>query len=159
MRTQEFITELFDLGTNENQPPGTFQLEWDDQFANSHNEVRAEAIDEEGRDIDVSFVPVGFRTAIEITFTRDGSHDMTGGGDAIRIMKTVTWAIKHYLETYGKPTYLVFSSKGDSRTSSYTAMVHRLLKGYTQVPPDQFPPGLEEWKSTQGGTPFVFKRI
>jgi hypothetical protein len=54
----------------------------------------------------------------------------------------------------------VFSSKEGSRTGVYSAMVRRLLKGYTQVPPDQFPPGLEEWGgNTQGGTPFVFKRI
>jgi hypothetical protein len=101
---------------------------------------------------------VGFRTAIEITFTREGSYDITGQGDAPRVLATVAKAIDIYLRKYS-PKYVVFSSKEGSRTGVYSAMVRRLLKGYTQVPPDEFPPGLEEWESTQGGTAFVFKRI
>ena len=151
MRIQEFITELFD-------PKTALPLKWDEQFADSHNEVHAEAMDEEGRELYISFLPVGFRTATEIVFTREGSYDITGQGDAARVLSTVAKAIDIYLRKYS-PKYVVFSSKEGSRTGVYSAMVRRLLKGYTQVPPDQFPPGLEEWKSTQGGTPFVFKRI
>jgi hypothetical protein len=153
MRIQEFITELFD-------PKTALPLKWDEQFAASHNEVHVEAMDEEGRELYISFVPVGFRsTVIEITFTREGSYDITGQGDAARVLATVAKAIDIYLRKYS-PKYVVFSSKEGSRTGVYSAMVRRLLKGYTQVPPDQFPPGLEEWGgSTQGGTPFVFKRI
>jgi hypothetical protein len=93
VRTQEFITELFD-------PKTALPLKWDEQFAASHNEVHAEAMDEEGRELYISFVPVGFRTATEITFTREGSYDITGQGDAARVLATVAKAIDIYLRKY-----------------------------------------------------------
>ena len=115
-------------------------------------------MDEEGRELYISFLPVGFRTATEIVFTREGSYDITGQGDAARVLSTVAKAIDIYLRKYS-PNYVVFSSKEGSRTGVYSAMIRRLLKGYTQVTPNKFPSDLDEWESTQRGTAFVFKRI
>jgi hypothetical protein len=163
MKSHEFITEVFDLGTDTKQPPDTFPLEWDDQFSASHNDVGAEAHDDEGRVLYISFTPIRLGdagTATEIAFTRGGRYDMTGHGDAIKVMKTVAWAIKHYLETYRKPNYLMFSSKGSSRTSTYTKMLIRLLREYKLLSPDEFPPEFVEWSETLGyDEPFVLEKI
>ena len=86
------ITELFDAKT-------AFPLQWDDQFASS-GEVHAEAYDADGRVIDISFTPTGYGRGIEIVFKRGGSYDLTGQGDASRVLATVVNAISQYLQKY-----------------------------------------------------------
>ena len=154
MRVQEFITELFD-------PKTALPLKWDEQFADSHNEVHAEAMDAQGRVISISFTPVGLRdtVATEVIFSRGGSYDITGKGDSARVLSTVANAVSIYLRDY-RPKYVVFSSKEASRTGVYSAMVRRLMKGYTQLKPYEIPYELEGWlDSTGSDIPFVFERL
>lgn len=136
-----------------------FKLTWDHQFA-AQGEVHAEASDLRGQRIHISFTPVGQGdNATEISFSRGDRYDMTGGGLAARVMSTVLLAIDQYFTRY-HPTYIVFSSKGASRTGVYSAIARRLSHGYRSLTPDQFPWELDEWAKTLGSdTAFVFRRV
>jgi hypothetical protein len=125
------ITELFDAKT-------AFPLQWDNQFASS-GEVHAEAYDADGRVIDISFTPTGYGRGIEIVFKRGGSYDLTGQGDASRVLATVVNAISQYLQKY-QPPYIAFSAKSTGgRAGAYTAMIKRLARGYTLLDPEEYP--------------------
>lgn len=146
------LRELFDAKS-------AFELQWDHQFA-AQGEVHAEARDLRGQRIHISFTPVGQGdNATEIVFSRGDRYDMTGGGLASRVMSTVLLAIDQYFTRY-HPTYIVFSSKGASRTGVYSAIARRLSHGYRSLTPDQFPWELDEWAKTLGSdTAFVFRRV
>jgi hypothetical protein len=125
------ITELFDAKT-------AFPLQWDNQFA-GRSEVHAEAHDADGRVIDISFTPTGYGRGIEIVFKRGGSYDLTGQGDASRVLATVVNAISMYLQKY-QPPYIAFSAKSTGgRVGAYTAMIKRLARGYTLLDPEEYP--------------------
>jgi hypothetical protein len=125
------LQELFDPGT-------AFPLEWTEQVG-YHNEAHAEANDADGRVIDISFTPSDDGSMIEIVFTRGGNYDMTGKGDAGRVMATVINAISIYLQKY-KPPYVAFSAKsGGGRASAYGAMIKRIAHGYRLLTPEEYP--------------------
>ena len=151
MRASQFITELFD-------PKTSFPLEWDEQFA-GHGEAHAEAHDADGRTIDISFTPITNGEGTEVSFTRGGTHEMTGKGDAARVMATVINAINIFIQKY-KPSYLVFSAKSTGgRASAYTAMIRRAARGYELLPPDRFPAVLGGYLEFIGSDkPFVLAR-
>lgn len=130
MRAQEF-TEVF-------EPKTAFELEWDETFA--PDELHALAYDRQGRTINISFVPVG-EGAIDIEFTRGGSHDITGRGDAERVFGTVLQAIQIYLAQYQQPAYILFSGKETSRNKLYLRLVARYASkfGYQEITQDQLP--------------------
>lgn len=141
MRAIEFLTELFD-------PKTSFSLEWDDSFAPT--EYHAYAYDHKGRIIAISFVPMyidpdGWE-AISIDFTRGGTFDVTGYGDAERVFATVINAVKTYLSTYNRPLFVLFSGKEDSRFKLYHRLVQRFASqfGYQQVPYDKLPHDVQE---------------
>lgn len=145
------IYELFD-------PKTAKSLSWDEEFANQ-GEVHASAIDSDGRSIDISFTPAGEgNNATEIVFTRGGSYDVTGRGNAAKILNTVVSAIDTYLCKYS-PTYVVFSSKEGSRSSLYASMIKRIARGYELLSLDEIPPELHDWIQTNASsTSFVLKR-
>lgn len=151
MRAIQFITELFD-------PKTAFPLKWDKQFA-GQGEFHAFAQDAEGREIGISFTPVGEGDATEVVFTRGGTHEMTGKGDAARVMATVINAIKIFVEKY-KPPYLVFSAKSTGgRASAYTAMIRRVAQGYKLLSPEEYPKELDSYFEFMGSDqPFVLAR-
>lgn len=120
MRANEFLTELFD-------PRTSFDLEWDDSFA--PEEYHALAYDRQGRTINIGFVPIG-ADAVDIEFTRGGSHDITGRGDAERVFATVINAITTYLKNYRQPSYILFSGKETSRNKLYQRLVVRYAAGF-----------------------------
>ncbi len=128
------VTELFN-------PAAAFPLEWDDQFG--PREMHATAYDRQGRTISIDFVPIT-ENMIEIEFTRGGSYDITGRGDAPMVLTTVLEAIKTYLSKYYAAPYVVFSSsnKEASRTGVYQAMIKRLAGalGYVQITPKSITP-------------------
>ena len=128
MRAQDFLTELFEPGT-------AFQLEWDGEFGPA--EMHATAYDRQGRTISIDFIPINEAGAVEIEFTRGGSYDLTGRGDAPQVMGTVLEAIRQYLTQYNQPPYIVFSAKEASRGSVYGKMVARLARplGYIAAEP------------------------
>ena len=151
MRASQFITELFD-------PKTSFPLEWDEQFA-WNGEAHAEAHDADGRVIDISFTPDSNVNMIEIVFSRGGNYDMTGKGDAARVMSTVINAINIYLQKY-KPPYVAFSAKSTGgRASAYAAMIKRLARGYKLLTPAEYPANIEGYLEFLGNdAPFILAR-
>jgi hypothetical protein len=151
MRATDFLIELFD-------PETAFPLKWDKQFA-SHGEFHAWAQDADGREIGISFTPTGNGEITDVAFTRGGTHEMTGKGDAARVMATVINAIKIFVGKY-KPPYLVFSAKSTGgRASAYTAMIRRAAQGYELLPPDRYPAALGNYVEFIGSDqPFVLER-
>ena len=145
------ITELFDAKT-------AFPLKWDTQFASS-GEVHAEAYDADGRIIDISFTPTGYGSGIEIVFKRGGSYDMTGHGDAPRVLATVVNAISQYLQKY-QPPYIAFSAKSTGgRAGAYAAMIRRLARGYKLLTPDEYPDDATGFLDFLGSDkPFILAR-
>ena len=145
------ITELFDVKT-------AFPLQWDNQFASS-GEVHAEAYDADGRTIDISFTPTGYGSGIEIVFKRGGSYDMTGHGDAPRVLATVVNAISQYLQKY-QPPYIAFSAKSTGgRAGAYAAMIRRLARGYKLLTPDEYPDDTTGFLDFLGSDkPFILAR-
>ena len=153
MKANEIITELLD-------PETAFPIKWDKQFA-GHGEFHAFAQDKDGREIGISFTPVGDDgSATEVVFTRGGTHEMTGKGDAARVMATVIKAIKIFVEQY-KPRYLVFSAKSTGgRASAYSAMIRRAADGYKLLNPEEYPSELDSYFEFVGSDqPFVLARM
>lgn len=145
------LQELFD-------PKTSFPLEWDEQFA-SYGEVHAEAYDADGRTISIHFTPEADGTLTDVAFTRGGSYDLTGKGDAARVMTTVINAISIFLVKY-KPPYLIFSAKtGGGRASAYAAMIRRLARGYKLLQPEEYPATSDEYFKYIGKDhPFILAR-
>ena len=131
MRAVEFVTEVF-------EPKTAFELEWDESFA--PDELHAMAYDRQGRIINIGFVPIS-GDAVDIEFTRGGSHDITGRGDAERVFGTVLQAIQIYLSRYRQPDYVLFSGKETSRNKLYLRLVARYAArfGYKITTQDQLP--------------------
>ena len=123
MRYTEVVTELYD-------PESSFKLEWDDTFGPAERHARAH--DRQGNYIDINFVPVK-DDIIEVEFSRNDSYDMTGGGDANRVLGTVLEAFREYLRGY-QPKMFVFSAKGGSRSRVYQSLIKRFAAtvGYRQ---------------------------
>ena len=148
---EEVLTELFD-------PKTSFPLEWENQDG-YHGGIHAEAHDADGRVIDISFTPSGNDEVIEIVFSRGGNYDMTGKGDAPRVMATVIKAINIYLKKY-RPPYVAFSAKSSGgRASAYAAMIKRIARDYTLLQPNQYPAVINDFLEFMGSDqPFVLAR-
>jgi hypothetical protein len=151
MRANEIILELLD-------PETAFPLKWDQQFA-AQGEIHASATDADGREIGISFTPAGNGEITDVAFTRGGTHEMTGKGDAGRVMATVINAINTYTKKY-KPPYLAFSAKSSGgRASAYTAMIRRYAQGYELLSADRYPAALGNYLEFIGtDQPFVLAR-
>ena len=105
MKINDIITELLD-------PETAFPLKWDKQFA-GHGEFHASATDADGREIGISFTPMDVESnATDVAFTRGGTHEMTGKGDAARVMATVIKAIQIFGRTilWNKQQQLICSN-------------------------------------------------
>jgi hypothetical protein len=145
------LKELFD-------PKTSFPLEWTERYSDK-GEAHAEAYDADGRVIHISFTPSADLQVVEIVFSRGGVHDMTGKGDAARVLATVVNAVSIYLQKY-KPFYVAFSAESTGgRASTYAAMIKRLVRGYTLLQPDQYPAALNDFLEFIGSdTTFVLAR-
>lgn len=120
----------------------------------------AVAHDGEGREIEVIFTPLHDEIdAIDFDFTRGGTFEKTGEGEAGKIFATVLKALSTYLELK-KPQYVLFGSKGESRTSAYQALIRRFASkfGYKQIPYDSLPKEITD-QPTPEGTMFVLAKI
>ena len=135
MKSTEFITELYD-------PSSSFELEWDNTFG--PKERHATAYDRQGRTMNIDFVPVG-KNMVEVEFTRGGSYDLTGRGDASFVFATVLQAFREYLEKH-RPKYFIFSAKEGSRFSLYQKLVNRfaMSSGYKQFDLNKLKPETRE---------------
>tara|TARA_R110000782_G_scaffold11744_3_gene35481 strand:+ start:11897 stop:12769 length:873 start_codon:yes stop_codon:yes gene_type:complete len=148
---ETIVTELFD-------PKTSFPLTW--EVAAAGTEAHAEAHDADGRTIDISFTPSGpTEQVIEVVFSRGGSYDMTGKGDASRVLATVLNAINIYVTKY-RPLYIAFSAKSTGgRASAYAAMVKRAAQGYRLLEPGKYPAVVNDFLEFLGSDqPFVLER-
>jgi len=156
MRATQFITELFDQST-------ALPLEWERmpgpsiQGVKSKDELYATAYDNDGRTININFVPMR-NGIVDISFNRGGSMDITGKGAAAQIFATVVDAINRYIKTE-KPVWISFSASEPSRAKLYQHMVKRLSGAYELLTPDQYPADGDLENAQEGaGTFFLLRK-
>ena len=118
MKINEIITEVFN-------PETSFPIEWDDTFGPA--EMHGRAYDRQGGFIDIKFIALR-NDIVEVEFSRNDSYDMTGAGDANRVLATILEAFREYLRGY-QPKIFVFSAKGGSRSRVYQSMIQRFAAG------------------------------
>lgn len=121
----------------------------------------AVAHDSEGREIEVIFTPLHEKiNAIDFDFTRGGTYEKTGEGEAGKIFATVLNAFNQYIEKINDPDYILFASKGGSRTSAYQALIRRFAGkfGYKQIPYNKLPSEIADQPQAEG-TQFVLSKV
>ena len=118
MKINEIITEVFN-------PETSFPIEWDDRHG--PEEMHGRAYDRQGGFIDIKFIALR-NGVVEVEFSRNDSYDMTGAGDANRVLATILEAFREYLRGY-QPKIFVFSAKGGSRSRVYQSMIQRFAAG------------------------------
>lgn len=150
MRSQEFITELYD-------PKTSFPIEWDNKFG--PEEMHGRAYDRQGGYIDIKFIPLSAST-VEVEFSRNDSYDMTGGGDANRVLGTVLEAFREYLRGY-QPRVFIFSAKGGSRSKVYQSLIKRFADsvGYRQFDMSKLSPEKQAKIAASGSDVMVLRKV
>ena len=149
------VTELY-------EPENSFQLNW--YPSDYPNEASARAYDRNRGYIDIKFTPVGISKgmdAVEVEFSRNDSYDMTGGGDANRVLGTVLEAFRQYLKNY-QPKILIFSSKGASRSKVYQNLINRFAStvGYKQFDINKLNPNTQAAiRMGAGGDVMVLRKM
>jgi GNAT superfamily N-acetyltransferase len=118
MKINEIITEVFN-------PETSFPIEWNDRHG--PEEMHGRAYDRQGGFIDIKFIALR-NGVVEVEFSRNDSYDMTGAGDANRVLATILEAFREYLQGY-RPKIFVFSAKGGSRSKVYQNMINRFAAG------------------------------
>jgi hypothetical protein len=118
MKITEIIAEVFN-------PETSFPIEWDDRHGPA--EMHGRAYDRQGGFIDIKFIALR-NGVVEVEFSRNDSYDMTGAGDANRVLATILEAFREYLRGY-RPKIFVFSAKGGSRSRVYQSMIQRFAAG------------------------------
>jgi hypothetical protein len=96
---------------------------------------------------------------VEVEFSRNDSYDMTGGGDANRVLGTVLQAFREYLQGY-QPKILVFSAKGASRSKVYQNLIKRFAStvGYKQFDISKLSPETQEKIAFSGSDLMVLRK-
>ena len=152
---EESLTELY-------EPESSFPLNW--YPSDYPNEASARAYDRNRGYIDIKFTPVGISKgmdAVEVEFSRNDSYDMTGGGDANRVLGTVLEAFRQYLKNY-QPKILIFSSKGASRSKVYQNLINRFAStvGYKQFDINKLNPNTQAAiRMGAGGDVMVLRKM
>ena len=149
MKINEIITEVFN-------PETSFPIEWDDHFG--PKEMHGRAYDRQGGYIDIKFVPLSDNTT-EVEFSRNDSYDVTGGGDANRVLGTILEAFREYLRGH-QPKIFVFSAKGGSRSKVYQSMINRFAQsvGYKQFDTSKLSPEKRAKLAASGTDLMVLRR-
>jgi hypothetical protein len=149
------VTELY-------EPENSFPLNWYPSFDPS--EAVARAYDRNRGYIDIKFTPIGISRgmdAVEVEFSRNDSYDMTGGGDANRVLGTVLQAFREYLKGY-QPKILIFSAKGESRSKVYQNLIRRFAStvGYKQFDITKLSPNTQAAiRMNAGGDVMVLRKM
>jgi hypothetical protein len=152
---EESLTELY-------EPENSFPLNW--YPSDYPNEASARAYDRNRGYIDIKFTPVGISKgmdAVEVEFSRNDSYDMTGGGDANRVLGTVLEAFRQYLKNY-QPKILIFSAKGESRSKVYQNLINRFAStvGYKQFDTSKLSPNTQAAiRMSSGGDVMVLRKM
>jgi hypothetical protein len=154
---EERIDELY-------EPESSFPLHW--YQSNDPREQVARAYDRKKGYIDIKFTPVmplEFNDMVEVEFSRNDSYDMTGQGDAARVLGTVLQAFREYLKGY-QPKILFFAASGDSRSKVYKNLINRfaLGAGYKQFDTNKLSKKMQEkliWTRGAGGGIMILTRM
>jgi predicted chitinase len=77
----------------------------------------------------VAFLRFYSTDVIAVEFSLGDGFELTGRGDEIAIFATVKQAIAEYLKRYGRPRFLLFTSKGAKRTRTYSTLIRRYAAG------------------------------
>ncbi len=151
MRAIDFISELY-------EPETSFPLNW--YPSHDPSEASARAYDRNKGYIDIKFTPIlGSDDMVEVEFSRNDSYDMTGGGDANRVLGTVLQAFREYLQGY-QPKILLFSAKGASRSKVYQNLIKRFActVGYKQFDISKLSPEAQEKIAFSGSDLMVLRK-
>ena len=151
------ITELY-------EPESSFPLHW--YHSNDPREQVARAYDRKKGYIDIKFTPVmplEFNDMVEVEFSRNDSYDMTGQGDAARVLGTVLQAFREYLKGY-QPKILLFAADGDSRNKVYQNLIKRFATGagYKQFDTNKLSKKMQEkltWTRGAGGSIMILTKM
>jgi GNAT superfamily N-acetyltransferase len=149
MKINEIITEVFN-------PETSFPIEWDDRHG--PEEMHGRAYDRQGGFIDINFIALR-NDIVEVEFSRNDSYDMTGAGDANRVLATILEAFREYLLGY-RPKIFVFSAKGGSRSQVYQSMIKRFAAGagYKQFDTSKLSPATRKKFGHSGSDLMVLRR-
>ena len=116
--------------------------------------------------MEIEFARISHREdprVLEISFEIDGSMNITGGGDAIRIFNTVLVVLDKFIKENTPPDFFIFAGEGSSRVSLYKRMLSRFLArvGYTSAGYDDLPISVQDnwWQGGSGADVFIAKRI
>ena len=148
----ESVNELY-------EPESSFPLNW--YPSHDPSEASARAYDRNKGYIDIKFTPIlGSDDMVEVEFSRNDSYDMTGGGDANRVLGTVLQAFREYLQGY-QPKILVFSAKGSSRSKVYQNLIKRFAStvGYKQFDINKLSPETQEKIAFSGSDLMVLRKM
>lgn len=147
---EEQVNELY-------EPKNSFPLNW--YPSDDPSEAYARAYDRNRGYIDIKFTPVT-NDSVEVEFSRNDSYDMTGGGDASRVLGTVLNAFREYLKGH-QPKILIFSSKGQSRSKVYQNLINRFAStvGYKQFDTKKLSPEAQERLAFSGGDVMVLRKM
>jgi hypothetical protein len=150
-KEEQQVTELY-------EPESSFPLNW--YPSHDPSEASARAYDRNKGYIDIKFTPIlGSDDMVEVEFSRNDSYDMTGGGDANRVLGTVLQAFREYLQGY-QPKILVFSAKGASRSKVYQNLIKRFAStvGYKQFDISKLSPETQEKIAFSGSDLMVLRK-
>ena len=115
--------------------------------------------------MEIEFARISHREdprVLEISFEIDGSMNITGGGDAIRIFNTVLVVLDKFIKENTPPDFFIFAGEGSSRISFYRRMMLKFLPslGYTLAEWDDLPVSVQDnWWQAAGADVFAAKRI
>ena len=116
--------------------------------------------------MEIEFARISHREdprVLEISFEIDGSMNITGGGDAIRIFNTVLVVLDKFIKENTPPDFFIFAGEGSSRISFYRRMMLKFLPslGYTSAGYDDLPISVQDnwWQGGSGADVFIAKRI
>jgi hypothetical protein len=147
----ESVNELY-------EPESSFPLNW--YPSHDPSEASARAYDRNKGYIDIKFTPIlDSDDMVEVEFSRNDSYDMTGGGDANRVLGTVLQAFREYLQGY-QPKILLFSAKGASRSKVYQNLIKRFAStlGYKQFDISKLSPETQEKIAFSGSDLMVLRK-
>lgn len=86
---------------------------------------KAYAWDSNNRYIETTIIPYE-KTNAYVEFRRGGRLDVTGQGDALKVLATVISAVKLFLEENPNPEKLIFSADEPSRQKLYRRMIKKI---------------------------------
>jgi len=109
------------------------KYEWDGFYKENDSHYVTRFTTDDGEEVEANIIH--WSGAWEIEFSRDGTHGLTGAGDAIKIFGTILDIIKEFIDSEN-PKFITFSSKLDeeSRVKFYRRFAKKIESfGYKDI--------------------------